>query len=1048
MSDKLFSRKPITRQSSHFEPPQSNLPHHSSKTPLSEKTKKTAKALFLKFFQLGLFIVLCGFLWIGYTISTTPDIETLSANSFSQPSVILDNSGGTVLYELVGKERRDVVALNDISIHMQHAILAAEDADFYNHGGVSYRGIARAVRDAFIAGRTEGGASTITQQLVKMVVFSKGEESFHEKLQRKIREISLAIEVEKTYDKNQILELYLNKVPFRGNIYGVERASQEFFGKNAKDLTIAESAFLAGLPQAPGRYQRVNKSYIDLTPEEIESLNITDFDDLMSRSNEIKDSFVRGVFGQNWNFAGGKIGYIPGRFDYVLGQMLAKEFISESEAKQAKEEVKNLKFVENKVSLIAPHFVFYVQSQLEDILKEKYGDQAETILYQKGLKIYTTLDSDLQKTMQETFLNASANLDPYNIQNIAGVVLDSKTGAILAMQGSRDFNATEFGGHPFDGQVNVMTSSRQPGSTFKALVYAAAFEQKGLAPATVLMDVKTNLSLNGVPYFPKNFDNTFSGPVSIRKALGSSLNIPAVKAGIIIGIKPLYEFAGKLGIQFTENVNTMGPAMALGAPVVKPLEMAGAYATLANQGKKVTPFAITKVVDASGAMIYEQNMKAEQPQVISPETAFLVSDILSDESGKARPTSWNGSLGGFGRPVAVKTGTSTGVDAKGNTHPHDLWTIGYTPSRVLAVWAGNNKGWEGNPKGFLSDKASGLTNVAPIWRKIMLAVIKGVPAENFVRPAGVKQISVSKLSGKLLPQGFPESLIVNDYFNVKYLPDKQDTSLKYVKLEESSQKLPNEFTPESAVKEYVYVEFHSFFPNNPAWENPVRDWLTSNRATLSENLGIPNIIPFVPKETTEVYSEETQKNAPKITIVSPPNMGTVSPPRITITTNPSSPNGVAAVRIYWDGKIVAQKQEAPWTFIIPVEGTMVGSVHTIKAEVEDNLKYTGEISKQVKIGADTVPPKISFNSPEENTSIASGNRLPISIDAIDANSSIKRVTISIDGEVVKTFTTSPYQMNWKADLPAGTHVLEAIAHDEAENEKRVSLNFKITEVAQ
>lgn len=1045
MSDekKLFSKKPIMRQSSRYEPPQSTLPRASSKHPVPEKTKKIAKTIFWKLFELGLIVGVFVIGWIAYTVFTTPDIETLSANSFSQPSVILDSSGKTVLYELVGKEKRDVVPLNEISIHMQHAILAAEDADFYNHGGVSYRGIARAIRDAFISGRTEGGASTITQQLVKMVVFPEGEETFHQKLQRKIREISLAMGVERTYDKNQILELYLNKVPFRGNIYGVERASQEFFGKTAKDLTIAESAFLAGLPQAPGRYQRVSKSYIDLTPEVIEDLQIVDFEDLMRRENNIKDSFVRGVFGQDWSFAGGKTSYIPGRFDYVLGQMLSKNFISEEEYKLAQEESKKLVFNESKTNIKAPHFVFYVQSELEKILKEKYGDEAETVMYQKGLRVYTTLDYELQKKVEDIFLGSSKNMDPYDIQNIAGVVLDSKTGGILSMQGSRDYYAKEIEGREFDGQVNVITSIRQPGSTFKPIVYAAAFEQKGLSPATVLMDVKMDLSLNAKPYFPKNFDDTFSGPVSIRKALGQSLNIPAVQAGIIVGIKEVYEFAQKVGLSLTEPLDSMGPAMSLGAPVVKPLDMASVYATFASQGKKVTAFGITKVVDASGAVIYERDIKAELPSVLSPESAFLITDILSDESGKARPTSWNSLLGGFGRPVAVKTGTSTGVGADGKTHPKDLWTIGYTPSRVVAVWMGNNKGWKENPRGLLSDKASGFTNVATPWRKIMTEAIAGTSIEQFAKPAGVKQVAVSRLSGKLPPQGFPASLIVNDYFNVKFLPDKQDTSLKFVNLEESSQKLPNEFTPESAIKQYVYVEFHSFFPDNPKWETPVREWLAANRATLSANLGVPNIIPFVPKETNDVYSAETKNNAPKISIVTPVNMGTVTPPRITINTNPSSPNGVNAVRIYWDGTLLAQKNEAPWTFIIPIESAEVGSVHTIKAEVEDLLKYTSDMSVQVKVGADTSPPSIAFITPGDGASVSFGERLSIAVSASDSTSSIKKVTLAVDGDLIKTFTVSPYEMNWKADLSEGTHSLEATAYDEGGNKKSVQTTITI-----
>lgn len=1004
------------------------------------------KVLFWISFFGGLIAGSALFGWVYWTMKTGPTLEELHSSGFSQSSVILDASGENVLYELIGNEDRIVLdSLDQVSENMQKAMLAAEDAGFYEHKGFSITGIGRAVRDAILSGRAEGGGSTITQQLIKMVVFAEGEEGMKEKIERKVREIGLARELENKYSKDQILLLYLNKVPFGGSIYGVEKASQVFFEKPASELTIAESALLAGLPQAPGRYQRVKTSYINLDPEQINTLGIKNFSDLMSRENEVKDTFVRGIFGKDWEFSNGSVGYIPGRVDYVLAQMLDKNFITNQEYDTARQELNTLTIKESRVNLQAPHFVFYAQEEAEQILKETLGEGSEKELYQRGYKIITTLDFDLNNTVQEIIAKHGEKAEEYNIRNTAGMVMDSKTGAILSMIGSRDYFATEISGHDFDGEVNVITSRRQPGSTFKPLVFAGVFEQKGLSPATVLMDIKTNLSLGKKPYFPRNYAGDFSGPVSIRKALGTSLNIPAVKAGIILGIPELYDFVQKFGISFVEEKERFGPSMALGAPVIKPLEMATAFSVFANQGKKVEAFSVLKIIDGNGKIVYERDIQKIQEnasQVISPETAFLITDILSDESGESRPVSWNSYLSLSDRPSAAKTGTSTGKE-NGVTHPHDVWTVGYTPQRTALVWMGNNKGWEENPKGFLRDDATGLINAGTPWKEIMLASHEGLEIESFSRPEGVKKISVSTLSGKRVPSDFPESFITEDYFSVGALPDKEDTSLQIVRLEEVSQKLPNEYTPESAIKEFVYLEFNSYFPENPLWEDPVKEWLSENGAKLSEELGIPNIIPFLPQSYTDLYSQYTLENAPQISILSPSNMGIVSPPRVNIETSVSAPNGVDHVLLSWNGTIVARKTEKPWVFTIPLEESKVGSLHVLEAEVRDKLGYTSNMSVNVKVGEDTLPPDISFLYPSNNTILTTGELVQIGVEAIDRNSSVKKVNLFLDGNLLETFTSRPYQYSWTVEGVPGNHSLQAIALDEAGNTSEKTLSFSI-----
>ncbi len=622
------------------------------------------------------------------------------------------------------------------------------------------------------------------------------------------------------------------------------------------------------------------------------------------------------------------------------------------------------------------------------------------------------------------------------------------------MVGSRDYYAKEINGHKFDGEVNVITSSRQPGSTFKPLVYSAAFELKGLAPATVLMDVETNLSLNKKqPWTPRNYDGTFHGPVSIRQALGKSLNIPAVKAGIIVGIKELIQFTQHLGITYHEDTNRFGPSMALGAPAVTPLNMAQVYATFANNGQKIEPYSIESITSSDGIEIYsrkkylETTQNTENKQVLSKETAFLITSILSDETGNARPKTWNKFLSLPGRPSAAKTGTSTGV-VNNITHPHDVWTIGYTPQRTALVWMGNNNGWKENPKGLLNDKASGLTNAAIPWRDIMIAAHKiddktNLEVEQFPKPEGVKKISVSTITGKIPPKDFPSNLITSDYFNKKFLPSKQDTSFKVVRLEKESKLLPNEFTPENVIKEFTYIEFHSFFPNNPTWEEPVKKWIKENGLKLAEKLDIPNLVPFVPEEYTTLYSKNTKENAPKISILSPSNMGIVSPPLVNVKVDIRAKNKVKSVDLFWDGSLIAKKSSAPWIFTIPLQNAKIGSLHVLEAKITDNLEYTDITSINVKVGEDRTPPEITILYPQSGEKIEKGSLIQVAIDALDKNSSIKKINFFLDGTLVQTKVLRPYQYTWKVDEEVGPHILKVVAVDSSGNTATKSIPFTV-----
>jgi membrane peptidoglycan carboxypeptidase len=1058
------------------------------------KWKKRLKLAFwiLFFSGLGLGLLLLG--WIFYIASQAPEVSDIEASSFSQSSTIFDRTGEIELYSLHGEENREIVALGEISDAMQKAILAAEDWQFYEHEGVSIRGIVRAGLNA-VRGRATGG-STISQQLVKMVVFAPKNETTKQKVERKIKEITVTRKLEKKYSKDRILELYLNKAPFGRNTYGIESAAQSYFGKSAKDLTIIESAVLAGLPQAPSRYQNHKYSYSTLGEDEMKNIEISSYEELINSSKYAK-RFAKGIFGAEFEFANNVKVYYPGRFDFVLGQMKEKGLISEEEYLTAKEAAKTLEIKSAKTNIKAPHFEAYVEEEAHTILQDLYKeDYDEKMLNTAGLKIYTSLDYDLNVAVEKILAEQGPENYEYRVKNGAALVMNPKTGEILAMVGSRDFYGNYI--HPetgetltktkeemeqllqelypeiteeeqeekmdalqFGGQVNVITSKRQPGSTFKPIVYASAFDQVGFSPSTVLMDVKTNF---GNRYVPNNFDFKFHGPTSLRKALGNSYNIPAVKVATISGISNLLTFAQNMGITFDEDADFYGAPIALGSAEIKPLEMGVAYSSFANGGKKVSPVSILKIVSANGEIIYEYTPAndEEQEQIFEAETAYLITDILSDGSGEARPKEWNGNMTIKGHDIAAKTGTSTVKMPNGTTMAHDAWLIGYSPQITTVVWTGNNKGWKTNPTGALGKKATGFSRAGPIFKKIMVEAHKERERENFNRPSGIRNVEVSKLSGLLPPENFPEALIAKEVFNAAYLPEEEDNTFEIIPLVEESKLLPNEFTPEKAIKDFIFLNFHSYYPENKLWETPTQEWLEENReeftTKLLEEIGevpaegeegsestldVGNIILKIPEETTTKYTAETKANAPEITIVSPANMSIVAPPEINIEVEPHANNRILYVEFFWDDELISTKRQAPWTNTIKIEGAEVNTMHTITAKVTDTTLYSGENTVQVKIGEDTVPPEISFLFPQDKSTLDAGSFIQVAVDAIDRNSSIKTVQFFLDGEEIQTLQQMPFDFNWNTPEDEQTYSLKAIATDQSGNTAEDTVIFTI-----
>jgi len=565
--------------------------------PIAMSKKKTRR--FLKYTLIaaaGVFLVILGTVAVIAiaTLNSLPPLELLENQQISESTKIYDRTGERVLFELYDEERRTIIAFDQIPQYVKDATVAIEDSDFYNHHGFSIRGFIRALWINARTGERTAGGSTITQQLAKNVFLSP-EKTFT----RKLKELVLSYKLESTFDKDRILELYLNEIPYGGTAYGIESASETYFSKSTNDLTLAESALLASLPQAPTYYSPWG-SHVD---------------DLMERKNT------------------------------VLRRMADLGYITEAEMTAAQEE--ELQFAKPRNSKIATHFVIGIKEYLD----EKYG---EDFVRRSGLKVVTTLDADLQE-IAEAAVSAGAerNTDLYGGTNAALVAQDATTGQILAMVGSRDYFDEEI-----DGQFNVATQGlRQPGSALKPFAYLAALKM-GYPEQTVLFDVQTEFNSTGASsYQPQNFDSRFRGPVNFRTALSQSINVPAVKTLYLIGINNLIETLDSFGVQTLTDPRRYGLSLVLGGGEVKLIDLVGAYSTLAQEGIYHEKTMILKITTREGKILEEYEDKATQ--VIEPEYPRVINDILSDVQARSGLFSSSLNLTVFpGHDVAIKTGTT------------------------------------------------------------------------------------------------------------------------------------------------------------------------------------------------------------------------------------------------------------------------------------------------------------------------------------------------------------------------------------------------------
>ena len=744
----------INNSDSGFSPNRSNLPiqnqleHNNTKKNKrihnnSSISIRLGFGCFLRMFLLaalaGIVLILIGgsfALYEYYNIAATlPSVEDLQQRASTFETTRIFDRNGNLLYEILDPSagRRTFITLDKVSPYLVAATIATEDKSFYSHPGFDWTAIARAFWQNFRGGETLSGASTITQQLARGLLFSP-EERTEQSYMRKVREALLAAEITRRYTKDQILELYLNEFYYGNLAYGVEAASETYFDITADKLDLAQASFLAGLPQAPSIYDVYqNREAVRERQKQVLTL-------MYEASNEQGCIFVSNS---------------PQRI-----------CVDSPAAIEAYTALENYQFNTPDVLIKYPHWVNYVRS----ILEAQFDVQT---IYRSGFSVYTTLDPALQEEAERVVKSQIDSLVEYNAKNGALVAIKPSTGEILSMVGSADFY-----NDAIDGQVNMATSlTRQPGSSIKPITYLAAFE-KGWTPATLIWDVPNEFPPSGdpndprPPYVPVNYDGRFHGPVTVRSALANSYNIPAVKALQFAGIYDdpnipnldgMVSMAEKLGISSLTRPD-YGMSLTLGGGEVSLLEMTGAYSVLANSGRRMVPTAISRILDHHGNIVYEYQPTSGE-QVIRPEHAFLISSILSDNEART-PMFGGNSVLNLPFPVAVKTGTSNDY--------RDNWTIGYTPDLAVGVWVGN-------ADYSAMENISGVTGAAPIWSEFIQIALQKLIGGNpsaFNKPNGIVEKVICSISGTEPSQWCPDQR--SDYFAFDQLPlpSSQDLWLK------------------------------------------------------------------------------------------------------------------------------------------------------------------------------------------------------------------------------------------------------------------------------
>lgn len=858
------------------------------------KTKRSWKQRLIKYglptIGIGiLLIIIGGVATFGWVSRDLPDPDKIIDRSLAQSTKIYASDETTLLYKIHGDEQRTLVQIDDIPEVMKQATIAIEDRDFYRHQGFDLGGIIKASCHE-IFGSLGGlcpqrGGSTITQQFVKNAILTT-ERSYT----RKAKELILAYQLEKKFTKDQILQLYFNEIPFGSTRYGVEAAAQSFFGKSVRDVTLAEAAFLASIPNRPTYYS---------------------------------------PYGNNTDA-------LSFRIHLVLDQMVRQGYITQEQADEAKQVNLLEQLRPPYENITAPHFVMWVREQLA----EKYG---ERVVEQGGLTVITTLDIDKQKAAEEAIAkHADRNATRYGASNAALVSIDTKTGKILAMVGSKNYFDDSI-----DGQVNVALRPRQPGSSFKPLVYATAFSQ-GYTADTILFDLVTRFKTDGADYEPRNYDLGERGPVTMRQALAGSLNIPAVKTLYLAGIDTVLDNAQALGYTTFGDRSRFGLSLVLGGGEVTLLEHTAAFATFAREGMYHPPTGILRVEDANGKIL--EQFEEREERVFDEKALRLLNNILSDDAARAYVFGSGSALTLPGRPVAAKTGTTNDY--------RDAWALGYTPSYATGVWVGNNDYSE------MNRGAAGAVVAAPIWHDYMVRAVGG-PVEPFKEPdannadkpilrgqlEGGTTILVDRVTGKRIPDScvatYPVGFVESKTLRIAH------SILFYV--QKDNPRGPAPADPNSD-------------PQYAGWEAPVQRWAQDNNYVE----GLPAL---------ESCTLRDEVNAPTITFKTPKTSDTVTGDTLaaTVDVSAASPRVVTRVVYSLDGAVIATVTKAPFSLSHPIGAPLKNGFHDLAAVVYDDIENAGTAT--VTFNYKNVSTNTNSNAGGNGNINATNNSAPINQNA-------------------------------------------------------------------
>ncbi len=714
---------------------------------------------------------------------------------------------------------------------------------------------------------------------------------------RKIKEVILAYQIERKFSKDEILKLYFNEIPYGSNAYGAEAAAQTFFGKSVHDLTLAESSILAAMAKAPTYYSPWGSHR----------------DELMARQH------------------------------FILGAMVSEGYIKEAEAETAKTE--KLIFKPRRENIVAPHFVFYVR----ELLAERYGERA---VAQGGLKIITTLDADLQKYAEEAIAASEKKNLSYNAQNASLAAMDVATGQVVAMVGSRDYFNDEI-----DGQVNVALRPRQPGSSFKPVVYGAAFEL-GFTPQTTLFDVVTTFKAQPKDYTPHNYDDKERGPVSLRQALAGSLNIPSVKLLYLTGIDRVLGLADRLGYTTLKDRSRFGFSLVLGGAEVTLLEHTAAFAVYARDGQHVPTAALLRVEDSRGDVLEEWKLNRGNP-VLTPQAARELTSVLSDNDARSFIFGEQNALTLPNRPAAAKTGTTNDY--------RDAWTIGFTPQLAAGVWVGNNNNKE------MKRGADGSVVAAPIWQAFMKRALQKIPAKQFTPPdprttgkplldfgGSGEAVEIDLASGKRATAATPSSFRATKVFR------QYHTILRYL--------TPGDpLGPPPAVPEAD--------PQYESWERAVRIWAEARGLTDE----------LAPSAFDDAHTDAMR---PSISILEPQTNQTITTNPLIVRVATSAPRGVRRVMYLLDGQSIGESKQSPFTLNFPITESWQNGFHTLTATAYDDIDNQSTVSQTFNLLVTLLPTpyQATFSSLRDGETIPPSTNHDIIID-VSAPKLIKQIDL-------------------------------------------------------